>query len=165
MKPGWVDRVNEASRTQPPPRSGKGSSLAAWLEYAENLGHEVPSGATRAQVMGLVEAGPPPKRFQGAPRVDGDVYRATRAAIESAAHLTEMDLAAVEVLLDLARTIDGFAERPAGGVDNWTVPTFLKYSDSLGLTPIGRKRLEVKLPPPESELDKMRRKRQMRHAG
>ena len=142
MKPSWVDRVNESNRPEPPPKSGKGSSRSAWIEYATSLGHKIPDGATRASVIELVEAGPPPApRSRGVPRVAGDVYHATRAAVEAASHLTEMDQAAIEVLLDLARTIDGFTERPAGDVDNWTTPTFLRYSESLGLTPVSRLRL------------------------
>lgn len=38
-----------------PPRSGKGSGLAAWLDYAEKTGVEVPEGATRDDVMSAVD--------------------------------------------------------------------------------------------------------------
>ena len=42
-----------------PPRSGRGSSTAAWLEYAEGIGHDVPDGATRGQIIALVDQGLP----------------------------------------------------------------------------------------------------------
>lgn len=87
------------------------------------------------------------------------LLEATEAAVAAAAHLTDVDQGAVEVLLYLARKIDTedrlrelaleWAEenkqRPPS-VDNVSVPTFLKYCESLGLTPAGRVKLGEKKP-------------------
>jgi hypothetical protein len=72
-----------------------------------------------------------------------DVRAATVEAIAAAAHLGPMDAGAVEALLVLAATLD---DPPAGKFDNVTLPTYLKYCESLGLTPAGRARLEEKKP-------------------
>lgn len=77
-------------------------------------------------------------------KVDGDVYAATREAVDAARHLTVLDRGAVAVLLDLARTIDGLGKsgdddgRP---LDNVTIPTYLKYAAELALTPLSRLKL------------------------
>jgi hypothetical protein len=49
----WIDKVNTIARGGPetPPRSGKGSSAAAWRSYAEALGFDLPSSLTRAQII------------------------------------------------------------------------------------------------------------------
>jgi hypothetical protein len=39
-----------------PPRSGKGSGMDAWVAYAQSLGIEVPNGASRDDVIALVDA-------------------------------------------------------------------------------------------------------------
>ena len=39
-----------------PPRSGRGSGLDAWLDYAMTVGLNVPEGATRDDVIELVDA-------------------------------------------------------------------------------------------------------------
>lgn len=81
----------------------------------------------------------------------GDVQEATEAALQAAKHLTDMDGGAVQALRVLALKIDEMA----GGVsedgipiepkfDNVTLPTYLKYCESLGLTPAGRDRLSLK---------------------
>lgn len=89
----------------------------------------------------------------------GDVIDATEAAIAAAAHLTPMDAGAVEALRALARKIDGADEyfmelafeaedrksRPPSQ-DNVSIPTYLKFCESLGLTPAGRVRLAEKKP-------------------
>ncbi|MDQ3307735.1 MAG: hypothetical protein M3499_05190 [Actinomycetota bacterium] len=86
-----------------------------------------------------------------------NVVEATEMALEAAPHLTETDAGAVEVLRGLAREIDVRDElrefalqwaaetktRPPG-IDNVTVPTYLKFCDALGLTPSGRKALELR---------------------
>lgn len=84
----------------------------------------------------------------------GDLEEATQAALGAAAHVTDADKGAVEALLVLARRIDQDEERwelalrwaevlqhkpPAP--DNVSVPTYLKYCESLGLTPAGRTKL------------------------
>lgn len=59
----WIDKVHVPGAPKPaapgqPPRAGKGSSLAAWLEYAKSIGLEVPAKATRAEIFVLVDEGP-----------------------------------------------------------------------------------------------------------
>lgn len=46
------------SQSDPPPRSGKGSGLDAWLAYAETLGIEVPDNASRDDVINAVDNAP-----------------------------------------------------------------------------------------------------------
>lgn len=90
---------------------------------------------------------------------------ATERAIEAASHLTDMDAGAVSALRELARKIDawdvivqwalddvagkrGMEARPAVPEhDNVTIPTYLKYCESMGLTPAGR----LKLPAAKKE--------------
>jgi hypothetical protein len=93
----------------------------------------------------------------------GDVLDATEAAIKAATHLTDMDAGAVEALRALAGKIDAWdliveyamddlAGEPKGARpkvpqnDNVSVPTYLKFCESLGLTPAGRSRLTEKKP-------------------
>lgn len=77
------------------------------------------------------------------PRASGSVVGATRAALE-AASLSESsgpDAGAVTVLLKLAAVVDEMDANglnPAGKLDNVSIPTYLKYSESLGLTPAAR---------------------------
>jgi len=82
---------------------------------------------------------------------------ATEKAIKAATHLTAMDGGAVEALRDLARKIDAWDQivewalddaagrdgsRPAVPAnDNVSIPSYLKYCESLGLTPAGRVKL------------------------
>jgi hypothetical protein len=84
----------------------------------------------------------------------GEVIDATERAIDAAGHLTDMDAGAIETLRALARKIDGQDEyfealadvaaerklRPPSP-DNVSIPTYLKFCESLGLTPAGRVRL------------------------
>lgn len=85
----------------------------------------------------------------------GEILDATRRAIAGAGHLTDMDQGAVETLLALALKIDmqdayfqELAEQAAvrklrpPAQDNVSIPTYLKFCDSLGLTPAGRLRLD-----------------------
>lgn len=84
-------------------------------------------------------------RAKHPPQREGTVYEATVAAVAAARHLGAVDQGAVAVLLDLARTIDGMPERDAEApLDNVTIPTYLKYSDALGLTPLSRQKLDKK---------------------
>lgn len=163
----WIDRANQTQRPEPPPKSGKGSSTKAWADYAEGLGYKIPTGATRADIIDLVEAGPPPeKRRPSVPKVEGPVYNATLAAVENADHLTDLDQPAVAVLLDLAKTIDGMDQRPSTApLDNVTIPTFHRYAESLGLTPMSRQKLDVRKPKGESPLEKARKAWGTRAAG
>lgn len=39
-----------------PPRSGRGSGLDAWVAYAEGVGIDIPEGASRDDVIALVDA-------------------------------------------------------------------------------------------------------------
>lgn len=77
------------------------------------------------------------------------VAKATESAIGAATHLTDMDRGAVEMLRALASAADLIDEsglNPAGKLDNVTIPTYLRYAESLGLTPAGRARLVEKKP-------------------
>lgn len=87
------------------------------------------------------------------------LVEATEAALSSAKHLTDMDAGAVEALRALARKIDAWdqivewalddvagheGERPkVPANDNVSVPTYLKFCESLGLTPAGRTRAQI----------------------
>lgn len=86
----------------------------------------------------------------------GAVVDATDASIKAASHLTPMDGGALAALRALALKIDtqddyfeALAEqaderdsRPPS-VDNVSIPTYLKYCESLGLTPAGRTRAQI----------------------
>lgn len=82
----------------------------------------------------------------------GEVLEATEAALLAAKHLTDMDAGAVQALRVLAMKIDGLtadgrdddSESAKPVFDNVTLPTYLKYCESLGLTPAGRDRLALK---------------------
>jgi hypothetical protein len=89
--------------------------------------------------------------------VELDLIEATETAIAAAGHLTDMDAGAVEALRALARKIQAwdqivqFALDDAGGDrpsvpqnDNVSLSAYLKYCDQLGLSPAGRKSLDVK---------------------
>ncbi len=80
----------------------------------------------------------------------GAVADATEVSIQAATHLTPLDRGAVEALRTLAAAIDVLAAndglREDGKLDNVSVPTYLKFCDSLGLTPAGRSRLPEKKP-------------------
>lgn len=86
-----------------------------------------------------------------------DLADATEAAIKAATHLTPADAGAVEALRMLARKIDAWdqivewaiAEAPEGkrpavpANDNVSIPSYLKFCESLGLTPTGRTRAAI----------------------
>lgn len=88
----------------------------------------------------------------------GDVEDATEATLKAASHLTDLDLGAVEALRVLARKIDTddalrqaylddsdarqLDRRPLQ-LDNVSIPTYLKFCESLGLTPSGRSKQPV----------------------
>ena len=88
---------------------------------------------------------------------DGPVSTATNQAIAAAGdRLTGMDAGAVSAIRFLAKKIDteelvrerileAQGEDPSlkpPPLDNVTIPTYLKYAESLGLTPAGRLRIE-----------------------
>ncbi|RYZ31623.1 MAG: hypothetical protein EOP01_02980 [Propionibacteriaceae bacterium] len=56
------EEVEQSDGLIEPPRSGAGSSAAAWRQFAEDLGNPVPADATREQVIealssaGLIDA-------------------------------------------------------------------------------------------------------------
>lgn len=84
------------------------------------------------------------------------VLDATNAAIEAAKHLTDADAGAVAAIRALALKIDIADEyfealadyaaekslRPPSQ-DNVSLPTYLKFCESLGLTPTGRTRAQI----------------------
>jgi hypothetical protein len=87
-----------------------------------------------------------------------DLVQATEDAIDAASHLTPMDDGAVEALRALARKIDAWDQIVAWAVedaarderrpsvpqnDNVSISAYLKYCDQLGLTPAGRKTLDL----------------------
>lgn len=87
----------------------------------------------------------------------GDVRSAFDEAVEAASHLTKMDAGAVEAARALADKIDAWdvivewalrdAEETEGRPrvpqnDNVSLSAFLKFCESLGLTPAGRTKLE-----------------------
>jgi hypothetical protein len=89
----------------------------------------------------------------------GTVAEAVERSIAVAEHLTTKDAAAVSALRALAERIDNESrlrealldwansegrqvQRPKD--DNVSIPTFLKYCESLGLTPAGRKSIGKK---------------------
>jgi hypothetical protein len=91
----------------------------------------------------------------------GSIVQATEDAIAAADHLADADAGAVEALRALARKIDAwdvivgwalddareFESRPTVPQnDNVSLPTYLKFCESLGLTPAGRARLVEKKP-------------------
>ena len=91
------------------------------------------------------------------------VADATEAAIEAATHLTVMDSGAVATLRVLAQKIDALATDEVQSLDdlkakfdNVSVPTYLKFCDSLGLTPAGRMRLAEKKEPAGGKLAQLR---------
>lgn len=88
-----------------------------------------------------------------------DLISETEASIEAASHLTDADRGAVEALRALARKIQAWdvivewalddaadsGSRPAVPQnDNVSLSAYLKYCDQLGLSPAGRKSLDVK---------------------
>lgn len=65
-----------------------------------------------------------------------EVWEATREAID-AAELPPETIGVQKALLRIARAIDdidGEGLNPAGKLDNVSIPTYLKYSEALGLT-------------------------------
>ena len=100
----------------------------------------------------------------------GDISDATEAAIKAATHLTVMDKGAIETLRFLAQKIDTEQtlrdmaldwaaedeKRRPPSVDNVSIPTYLKFCESLGLTPAGRARLDMKKEPTGGNLAKLR---------
>ncbi|WP_159083911.1 terminase small subunit [Nocardioides terrigena] len=88
-----------------------------------------------------------------------DLVKATEDAITAATHLVPSDMGAVEAMRALARKIDAWdqivewaiddaasqdGKRPSVPQnDNVSISAYLKYCDQLGLTPAGRKALEI----------------------
>lgn len=100
------------------------------------------------------------------------VVDATERAINAAGHLTDADAGAVEALRVLAAKIDtdddlraaylmhnaeeGLERKPLQ-LDNVSIPTYLKFCESLGLTPAGRLKLADK--PKEPTVGKLQQLR------
>jgi hypothetical protein len=87
-----------------------------------------------------------------------DLIEATESAVKAAKHLTDLDKGAVEAMMALARKIDAWdqiveyalddmAGEACGGRpkvpqnDNVSISAYLKFCESLGLTPAGRVKL------------------------
>jgi len=89
----------------------------------------------------------------------GDLLDATNEAITAAKHLTKMDAGTLEAIRQLAVKIDVMDDyfdelsdqnaernlRPPSP-DNVSIPTYLKYAESLGLTPSGRTKALIETP-------------------
>lgn len=91
-----------------------------------------------------------------------DLVQATEDAIKAADHLTPMDEGALEAMRALARKIDAWDQvvewalddaRGREGArptvpqnDNVSISAYLKFAESLGLTPAGRSKLAEKKP-------------------
>ena len=71
--------------------------------------------------------------------VVSETERAVAAALADGT-LNEKDAGVVEALLHVAREIDSLVDgiNGAGKLDNVSVPTYLKFSEALGLTPSAR---------------------------
>lgn len=71
--------------------------------------------------------------------VEAETRRAVDAARAEGA-LTDLDSGVVETLMHVAREIDSLVDgiNGAGKLDNVSVPTYLKFSEALGLTPSSR---------------------------
>ena len=112
------------------------------------------------------------------------VYDSTLKAIESAAHVdaSGVDAGAVAAVLALARKIDAWdvivqwaiedasetESRPkVPANDNTSLPTFLKYCESLGLTPNARKAFVAEVKPEGDAVDELKalRRKKQRAAG
>ena len=70
----------------------------------------------------------------------------TRRAVDAArveGTLTDLDSGVVETLMHIAREIDSLVDgiNGAGKLDNVSIPTYLKFSESLGMTPASRVKL------------------------
>ena len=64
-----------------------------------------------------------------------------------AVELPESDAGVAAVLMKLAQAVDDIDAQglnPAGKLDNVSVPTYLKYAESLGMTPAARDRAKPK---------------------
>lgn len=66
-------------------------------------------------------------------------------AARDAGILTDADGAAIAALYHLAEMIDSQVDgmTPDGKLDNVSVPTFLKYAEALGLTPLSRSKIQA----------------------
>ncbi len=76
------------------------------------------------------------------------ISKATERSVQSArasGELGDKDAGAVAVLLELARQVEYLAAndgmREDGRLDNVSIPTYLKFCESLGLTPVSRTKL------------------------
>lgn len=73
-----------------------------------------------------------------------DATERSLTAAKKSGHLGDLDAGAVAVLMRMARQIDAQTDgglTPDGKLDNVSIPTYLKFCESLGLTPAGRLRL------------------------
>lgn len=74
--------------------------------------------------------------------VESETERAVEAARAEGA-LTDLDSGVVETLMHIAREIDSLEAgvNAAGKLDNVSIPTYLKFAESLGMTPASRVKL------------------------
>src|SRR5690625_142163 len=108
------------------------------------------------------------------------ILEAFNKAVEEASHIKNQDAGAVEAARALARKIDAWDQivewanedaaengwRPkVPANDNTSLGSFLKYCDALGLTPAGRKNLELGQGVGVNPIDELKRKRRQKNAG
>ena len=86
----------------------------------------------------------------GRMEVPESVYEATVEAVAAATHLTKRDAGAVAALLKQAKLVDASVARGGitanGAVDSVTTPVYLKFCESLALTPVSRAAMAAKHP-------------------
>jgi hypothetical protein len=54
--PEPAEPAGEGDRPVEPPRSGKGSGLEVWVEYAKALGYVVAEGTSRDEIIAAIDA-------------------------------------------------------------------------------------------------------------
>jgi hypothetical protein len=82
----WIDRAvttDKPLRPDEPPRTGKGSTTEAWRVYCTSIGHNVPPGATRGQMIAMVDEGLPNGEEEGWHPLARDWYRSLAESAQS----------------------------------------------------------------------------------
>lgn len=117
----WIDEANKAAaaaaKSTEPPRSGRGSGAPAWREYAKALGYTVPDGASRAEVIALIEAGPPTGDDAWHP-IARDWYRSLGESGQSEMYQPS-DWQTARVLAEVLSRALNSGKVPAALLDTW----------------------------------------------
>ena len=167
----WIDDANgvdrppagaKSAKPGEPPRSGRGSNTDVWRAYAERLGHEVPKGATRGQIIALVDEGLPSDEEEGWHPLARDWYRSLGESGQSA-YYEPSDWQTARVLAELLSKALRSGRVTASLIERWQ-----SGSTELLTTEGARRRMRVELergqPDDEetadvSEIDEYRRRR------